>query len=218
MGDVEASGRSVEEAVEKALQQLGLEREQVEVEVLSQGRAGILGFGGEEARVRVRPVAEMGVEGDTEMAVEVLEKLLSLMSIEASVTVRAPETPGDGVGLVKAVLDVRGDELGILIGRRGDTMGALQYLVNLIVSRRMKTRTAFAVDVEGYRRRREDALKRLALRMAEQVRATGTSVTLEPMPPNERRIVHLALARDPTVITSSVGEGESRKVAIALRR
>jgi len=218
VADVEASGKTVEEAVETALQEMGLERSQVEVEVLSEGRSGILGFGGEDARVRVHPLLPPGVTGDTELATEVLENLLRLMDIDAEVTVRPPETPGDGLGLAKAVLDVRGEDLGILIGRRGDTMSSLQYLVNLIVSRRIKTKAAFAVDIEGYRRRREQALKALALHMAERVRSTGQTVTLEPMPPNERRIVHLALAKDQSVVTSSMGEGESRKVTIALRR
>lgn len=218
MEDVEASGKSVEEAVEKALQELGLTRSQVEVEVLQQGRSGILGFGGEEARVRVRPLVTLSVEEDTQLALEVLRKLLDLMNIDAEVSVRPPETPGDGVGLAKAVLDVRGEDLGILIGRRGDTLGSVQYVVNLIVSRRTKARATFAVDVEGYRRRREEGLERLAFRMAERVRTTGQTVTLEPMPPNERRIVHLALAGDSSVITSSVGEAEARKVCIAPRR
>lgn len=155
---------------------------------------------------------------DVRCAVEVLRTLLRLLSIEADVTVRAPETPGDGVGMVKAILDVHGDDLGILIGRRGDTLASLQYLVNLIVSRKLHTRTIIGIDIAGYRRRREEALKGLALRMAERVKQTGQPVTLEPMPPNERRIVHLALAKDPQVVTHSIGEGESRKVSISLRR
>jgi spoIIIJ-associated protein len=122
------------------------------------------------------------------------------------------------VGLSKAVLDVEGEDLGVLIGRRGSTLASVQYLVNLIVSRHFKGNAPFAVDVEGYRRRREESLRALAARMAERVRETGRSITLEPMPANERRIVHLALAEDPTVATSSVGEGESRKVAISVRR
>jgi spoIIIJ-associated protein len=150
--------------------------------------------------------------------VGILEHLLELMNIDASIRVRAPETPGDGLGLVRAVLDISGEDLGILIGRRGDTLSSLQFLVNLIVSRKMKARTAFGIDVEGYRRRREESLKGLALRMADRVKSTGQSITLEPMPPNERRIVHLALAKDPNVITVSIGEGESRKVAVTPRR
>ena len=216
---IEASGKNVEEAVENGLAELGVERHEVTIEVLTQGRAGLFGIGGEPARVRLSPVSLEQPEGDdVGYAQELLEQMLGQMNIDAAVTVRAPETPGDGVGLVKAVLDVEGDDLGILIGRRGSTMASLQYLVNLMVSRRYKSNAPFGVDVEGYRRRREESLRDLAFRMAERVRRTGRSVTLEPMPPNERRIVHLALAKDPTVGTASVGEGESRKVAIRVLR
>jgi len=225
--DVEASGKSVEEATEKALEQLGLDETEVEVEILSMGRSGILGIGGDRARVIVRPKAQAATTApadapptgdETDAAVETLERLLELMSIDAGVRVRAPETPGDGLGLVKAVLDISGEDLGILIGRRGSTLASLQFLVNLMMSRKTKARTAFGIDVEGYRRRREESLKGLALRMADRVKSTGQSITLEPMPPNERRIVHLALAKDASVITVSIGEGESRKVAITPRR
>ena len=225
MEGVDVSGKTVDEAVEKALAELGLDRSQVDVEVIKEGRGGILGIGGEEARVVVRPKEGASLEGaasegeglegeDVKCAVEVLETLLSYLQIDASVQVRTPETPGDGVGLVKAVLDVSGDDLGILIGRRGDTLASLQYLVSLIVGRKLKTKIAVGVDVEGYRRRREQSLKSLALNMAERVKGTGQTVTLEPMPPNERRIVHLALAKDSAVITESIGEGENRKVGI----
>jgi spoIIIJ-associated protein len=134
------------------------------------------------------------------------------------VTVREPETPGDGVGMVSAVLDIHGEDLGLLIGRRGDTLASLQYMVNLIVSRKIKAQQLVGIDVEGYRRRREESLRGLALRMADRVRRTGRSVTLEPMPANERRIVHLTLADDPDVLTVSMGEGDSRKVAVTPRR
>ena len=107
-----------------------------------------------------------------------------------------------------------GDDLGILIGRRGQTLLALQYVLNLILSRRINRRVAFGVDVDGYRQRREEALVGLAQRSASRVRSTGKSVTLEPMPANERRIVHITLAEDESVVTVSIGEGESRKVAI----
>jgi spoIIIJ-associated protein len=237
---VDASGKTVEEAIEKALAELRLERTQVEVEVVREGRSGILGIGGEEARVIVTPKGEGGAreagvegiegveavesieraegeeggEGDVELAVEVLEKLLALMEVDATVRVRQPETPGDGASIVKAVLDISGDDLGVLIGRRGDTLASLQYLVNLIVGRKLKAKSALGVDVAGYRRRREQSLKSLAQHMAERVRETGQLMTLEPMPPNERRIVHLALAQDESVITESIGEGENRKVVI----
>jgi len=221
MQDVEASGRTVDEAIEKALQQLGLDRSQVDVEIVSEGRTGLFGLGGENARVIVKPLAteQVAVESSTiQMAVDFLRRLLDLMDIDADVTARAPETPGDGLGRASAVLDVNGDDLGILIGRRGSTLAALQYMVNHMVSRSLKSKALVSVDVERYKRRREEALIGLAQRLADKVKASGRTVTLEPMPANERRIVHLALASDPQVVTASLGEGETRKVAISLKR
>jgi spoIIIJ-associated protein len=247
--DVEAEGRTVGEATEKALSLLNLKREDVEVTVLSEGRPRLLGFGGEPARVRVHPLREPEEEeydedyedeeeeeelppavrrapapaavqplpideGEVAVAVAVLENLLRLMDVEAEVEARAPETAGDGVGMIESVLDVTGDDLGILIGRRGSTLASLQYVLNLIVGKQLGHRVSYGIDVDGYRRRREEALVSLARRMADRVRGTGRSVTLEPMPPNERRIVHITLAEDPEVMTVSIGEGEARKVAI----
>lgn len=218
MSGLEESGKSVEEAVAKALRQLGLDRSQVEVEVISEGRAGIFGLGAEEARVRVLPHAPVA-DDDSAFAREVLERLLSFMGFQSSVTSRPPETPGDGVGHASAVLDVTGVDLGLLIGRRGATLASLQYLVNLILNHQLKGRTVLVgVDIEGYKRRREEALCNLALRLAEQVRATQQTITMEPMPPSERRIVHLALAQQPDIVTNSIGEGEHRKVAISYKR
>ena len=117
-----------------------------------------------------------------------------------------------------AVLDVTGEDMGVLIGRRGGTMASLQYLVNLMVSRKYRGEAPFSVDVEGYRRRREESLEDLAHRSAESVRDNGRPITLEAMPAYERRIVHLTLSKDPTVGTASVGEGEHRKVRISVRR
>jgi spoIIIJ-associated protein len=151
---------------------------------------------------------------DVDAATGVLNHLIELMGIEASVSPRPPETAGDGLGMISAVLDIEGDDLGLLIGRRGQTLASLQYLLNLIVAKQLGKRVAFGVDVDGYRRRREEALVSLARRTATRVRNTGRSVTLEPMPPNERRIVHITLAEDPNVVTVSIGEGEARKVAV----
>jgi spoIIIJ-associated protein len=221
MEEVEASGKTVDEAIASALEQLQLDRSQVEVEIISAGRAGLFGLGGENARVRVRPITteQVGLDSPTiKMAVEFLQHLLELMSIDAEVTTRLPETPGDGVGRASAVLDVAGEDLGILIGRRGSTLASLQYTVNHMVSRQLKSKALVTVDVEGYRRRREENLKGLALRLAEKVRSSGRTITLEPMPANERRIVHLALAGDSQVTSFSLGDGESRKVAISLKR
>jgi spoIIIJ-associated protein len=221
MEEVEASGKTVDDAIASALEQLQLDRSQVEVEILSAGRTGLFGLGGENARVVVRPITteQVDLESPTiKMAVEFLQRLLEFMGIDAEVTTRLPETPGDGLGRASAVLDVAGEDLGILIGRRGSTLAALQYTVNHMVSRQLKSKALVSVDVEGYRRRREENLKGLTLRLAEKVKATGRTITLEPMPANERRIVHLALADDSQVTSFSLGDGESRKVAISLKR
>ncbi len=219
---IEAKGKNVEEAIENGLIDLEVERREVDVEVLSEGRAGLFGIGGEPAKVRLTVVSTVvsheEPEGEVvEFALDTLEELLELMDLHAEVTVRAPATPGDGVGLVKAVLDVTGEDMGVLIGRRGGTMASLQYIVNLIVSRKFKGQSPFSVDVEGYRRRREETLEEMAFQMADRVRESGRPVTLEAMPAYERRIVHLTLSKDPTVATASVGEGESRKVRISVR-
>ena len=221
MEEVEASGKTVDEAIASALEQLQLDRSQVEVEIITEGRTGLFGLGGENARVLVRPTTteQVGLESPTiKMAVEFLERLLEFLGIDAEVTARQPVTPGDGVGRASAVLDVAGDDLGILIGRRGSTLAALQYMVNHMVSRQLKSKALVSVDVEGYRRRREENLKGLALRLAEKVKASGRTIPMEPMPANERRIVHLALANDSQVITYSLGDWETRKVAISLKR
>ena len=221
MEEVEASAKTVDDAIASALEQLQLDRSQVEVEIISTGRTGLFGLGGENARVVVRPITteQVGLESPTiKMAAEFLQRLLEFMGIDAEVTARLPETPGDGLGRASAVLDVAGEDLGILIGRRGSTLAALQYTVNHMVSRQFKSKALVSVDVEGYRRRREENLKGLTLRLAEKVKATGRTMTLEPMPANERRIVHLALVDDPQVTSFSLGDGESRKVAISPKR
>ena len=208
---IEATGKNVDEAVENGLVDLDLERHEVNIEVLSEGKAGLFGIGGEPAKVRLSPVTYEEPEGEVvDYALDVLEDLLELMDLDAEATVRAPETPGDGIGLAKAVLDVTGEDMGVLIGRRGSTMASLQYIVNLMVSRKYKSEGPFSVDVEGYRRRREESLQDLAFRMADRVRNSGRAVTLEPMPANERRIIHLALAKDPTVGTGSSSPWSSK--------
>jgi len=269
MDGVEASGKTVEEAIEHALDELGADRDDVEIEVLSED--------GAEARVRVslrddddsdqdggdfddeddgdddsaagpdddeefaddepqpgarRPATVVSEErlaaaramlesegiDEAEFAARMLDKLLELMGIEADVSIRDAETPGDGVGMANAVLDVEGDDLGILIGRRGETLGSLQFLLNLMVAQQLGKQEFFTIDVEGYRRRREQTLTSLARRMADQCRRSGRPVPLEPMPAHERRIIHLALSDNRNVATESEGEGEDRHVVIVPRR
>lgn len=155
---------------------------------------------------------------EVELAAEVTDDILRLLDISASITIREPLTPGDGEGSVRAVLDISGEDLGLLIGRRGDTLQSLQYIVNLIITRRFPESPGITIDVEHYRHRREEQLTALTRRMAEHVRESGNAITLEPMSPAERRLVHLILAEDPELSTNSIGEGDNRKVVISARR
>jgi spoIIIJ-associated protein len=212
MESIEVSAKTEEEAVAIALAELGLSRAEVEVVVLKKGKTGIFGFGSEEVKVKVTPLAKLSGSADDTgvMAKTVLDELLSLINISANVVLI-----GRGVGETEAIqLDIRGDDLGILIGRRGETLSSLQYLVNLIISRRVKAHVGVVVDVEGYRKRRYESLRLLARRLAEQVKSTGRSVILEPMPANERRIIHLELKDSPHVTTQSIGQGDERKISI----
>lgn len=212
MERVEISAKTEEEAVDIALAELGLSRSDVEVVVLKKGRSGLFGIGSEEVRVRVTPL-ELLSDEDVDvggMAKGILKNLLDMTGITASVTL-GMEGDGDQAAIA---LDIEGEDLGILIGRRGETLSSLQYLVNLIISRHLKSRVGVMVDVEGYRQRRYESLRLLARRMADQVRSTGRSVTLESMPASERRIVHIELRDNPYVITESIGQGEGRKITI----
>lgn len=219
MGIIEVSAKTVEEAIESALSQLGLDRSEVEIEVLQEGKSGLFGFGGEEARIRAIPVGERerGREGAeerdaTNIAKGVTERLLSLMQVSA--TVQAIELSDDST----IDLDITDGDLGLLIGRQGQTIFALQHLVNSIVNRELESKVRISVDVAGYRKRHNEELQNLAQQTAELVKSSGRSITLEPMPTGERRIVHLALRDDLEVATKSMGFGEKRKVVIYPRK
>jgi len=154
-----------------------------------------------------------------ETAVSVLEALLARLGLEASVVSEIKPPLGGGEGAPDVItLNVKGDDLGILIGRRGQTLAALQHIVRLIVANRAKARVPIVIDVEGYKQRRYEALQALARRVAEQVKTRGRPFALEPMPAYERRIIHLTLADNPDVTTESTGEGEVRKVVIVPKK
>ncbi|HEX9015169.1 MAG TPA: RNA-binding cell elongation regulator Jag/EloR [Chloroflexota bacterium] len=157
--------------------------------------------------------APLRVEGAAAVAKDTTEELLDNMGIDAAVIFRG----GSGEDESPIVLDVVGDDLGILIGRRGETLSSIQFLVNLIVGKRLESWVRVVIDVEGYRARREESLRALAGRVAERVQRTGQSVALEPMPANERRIVHMALQDDASVTTESSGYGEDRHVNVIPR-
>ena len=209
MEEIEIIAATVEQAIEKAEAQLGVSRDQFEVEVVKEGKSGILGMGSKEALIRVVPVNRQ--ERDVvKVVTEILEKLLELLEVAGKVEVLSDEIP--------LALNIEGDDLGILIGRRGQTLASLEYITKLMVAGWLKAWLPLRVDVGGYKKRRRDSLQRLALYLAEQVKSRRRAITMEPMPADERRIVHLTLADNPDVTTHSIGEGESRKVVILLRQ
>jgi spoIIIJ-associated protein len=214
MKEIEVSAKTVDDAVQAALRQLGVDEEEVEITILKKGRAGVLGMGSEEARVKVTLLDEKPEISDVDrVAKEVLERLMEAMGIKGEVRIVQQSTNGS-----PASLDVEGDDLGVLIGRRGQTLASLQYIVRLIVAEQLKQWVPLNVDVAGYKKRRYESLWNLALRLADQVRRSQRLITLEPMPSDERRIIHLALANHPDIATQSMGEGATRKVAILLKK
>jgi len=211
MDSLEKSAKTVDEAVELALAELGASRDEVDIVVLKEGRSGFLGIGGGGATVRVsRRHAEETVREAVSVAKEMLEKLLSLMGVDAGVE----ETQSGDSGRAQFNLDLKGDDLGVLIGRRGQTLTSLQYLLYLMAGHQLKVHVPLTIDVEGYLERRSESLQTLATRMAERVVTTGQIAVMEPMTPRERRIIHLALKDYKGVITQSIGEGDYRKVTI----
>jgi spoIIIJ-associated protein len=273
---VEASGKSIEDAIINALARLGRNRDEVEITVLQRPARGSRDASAREARVRAtvlqqRPAGapeltdpyfaddfdefaddfapsdrptddgndhDLSTPDDVEqpeittdalsdvmaedasmedIAVAALYTILAHMGVHAGIEVHPAE------GEEPLVLNIRGaDErsssaLSVLIGRRGETLAALQLLMHLVVSKQGDTRERVIVDVEGYRHRREENLRSMAQRIAQQVRASGRAVMLEAMPPNERRIVHMALADFDDISTESEGEGDQRRVVVALK-
>ena len=206
----EITAGTVEQAIEKAEAQLGLSRDQFKVEVVREGRSGILGVGGREAVIRVSSATATATAEDVVSRVtDILGTLLGLMEVQGEVEVLSAESP--------LALNVKGEDLGILIGRRGQTLVALEYVTKLIVVQQLKTWVPLTIDVGGYKKHRRDSLQKLALYLAEQVKSRRRAMPMEPMPADERRIIHLALADHPDVMTQSIGEGENRKVVILPR-
>ena len=239
---IEAVGADADAAIAAGLARLGVDRDAVEVEVLDGGSRGLFGLGGREAHVRLtpklrtmppptpavpaepvappaaEPVASAAVQDEAEVARGVLLELLALLDMEkAQVDVRQAK-PSAAEKEPPLVLDVHGPGADALIGRRGKTLAALQRITRLIVGQEMAGRVRLVVDVDGFKARQEKSLRRLAQRVAEQAVRTDRTVVLEPMPPNERRIIHLALRDHSQVTTESVGEGDRRKVTIIPRR
>lgn len=245
---LEVIADTVEEAIQKGLEDLALPKEDVEIEILDRGNKGLFGLGSRQARVRLKVkgalaeqsetrtlVVEEGkdnsldfleddevddgetvTEGDERVlgvAEGTMRGLLERMKVKADVKVSIQSSEDNDKRKV-VWIDVTGKDLSVLIGRRAQTLQALQYIAALIVGKELGQHVPLVVDVEGFRSRRQNQLKRLANSMAEQAVKTGRRQVLEPMPANERRVIHIELRSHPQVFTESTGEEPNRKVTI----
>ena len=208
MRRIETSGKTVEEAIEIGLNELDVNRTEVEIEVVSKGKTGILGIRSESAKV-ILTVVEKPTDL-VKVATDTLQKLIARMDV--SVFVSIINAHNEDIGGPSFEID--GDDAGLLIGRKGQTLRSLQFIAAMISSNKLEDQVRIDLDVAGYKSRRYDSLANLAYKIAEQVVDTGNSITLEPMPANERRIIHVTLADDGRVSSESSGRGDSRKVTI----
>jgi spoIIIJ-associated protein len=218
---IEAIGTTVEEAIGRGLEALNVAQKDVDVMILSAepgrtARVRLTRKPREAAAAADAPVVQSVTPDESAAAQRLVQAVLDRMKYKVQIIQRDPaELNGyDEQDEPTLVLDIRGGDLSTLIGRRGETLDGLQYLVRLLVAKELGHYVHVVLDVEGYKAHRAQTLKQLALRMAERVVATHKPAALEPMPANERRIVHLALRDNTQVRTESVGMGENRKVTI----
>lgn len=206
MRSVEKTGKTIEEAVALAVQELGVDADLVDVQVIDNPAKGLFGLIGTrlgKVRVTVKKIDPI------EAAKKFLQEVLDRMGLTVRMEIFHGETTN---------INLWGSNLGILIGKHGQTLDALQYLVNLVANKHGDHRVRILLDVEDYRRRRTETLQNLALRLADRVRRRGDEVTLEPMTPQERKIIHMALQENPYVYTVSEGDEPFRKVTICARK
>jgi spoIIIJ-associated protein len=230
MDYVETEGDTIDKAIENALKLLGVERDKITVDILSEGKKGILGFGSQKARIRAAlrksaidfEAAELRapafdqpsmIPAETaairEKAKEVLAEILNLMGVKAEVELQTGEKTDE------TVLEIRTENSGLLIGRKGQTLEALQYLVSRITGERgVGEGTHIVVDIENYRQRRRKSLEDMALRLGEKAKRQRKTVTVDALSAADRRIIHAALQDDPWVTTRSLGQGSYRRLLI----
>lgn len=203
---ITVSGKTVEEAIRTGLEQLGVGRERVEVDVLEEASRGLFGLiGSRDAKVRLTLIPD-----PVEEARKMLKDVLAAMHVDTDIRESEDE---DG----NIVFSLAGGELGMVIGRRGQTLDALQYLLNVVANRHAKKHVRIILDAENFRSRRRQTLERLADRLAARVIKTHREILLEPMTPQERRIIHAHLTNHPKVKTFSKGDEPNRRVVIAPR-
>ncbi|MBE5914372.1 MAG: protein jag [Pseudobutyrivibrio ruminis] len=205
----EFTGKTVDDALTNATVSLGVTSDQIKYEVVEEGSTGFLGIGSKDAIIKVVISAD---EDPKEVAKEFLEGVFEAMQLEVNISMSFDEEDKT------LSIDLAGPEMGVLIGKRGQTLDSLQYLTNLAVNRSSENYTRVKIDTEDYRRRRKETLENLARNMASKVKRTKKSVTLEAMNPYERRIIHSALQNDNNVTTHSEGEEPYRYVVITLKK
>lgn len=203
---VEKKGKSVEEAITAALDELGCDRDDVEVEVLEEPSKRLLGFIVNPAVVKVTVIEKPENE-----ALAVVEAILQKMKIDYQID-KVEYNNGE------TRINIIGNDMGLLIGRKGETLNALQFIAGLMINRRREERMRLVIDVEDYRKKKEQNLVSLALRLSEKAKQSQKNVIMRPMSPQERRIVHTVLQEDPQIVTYSMGEEPHRKVVIALKK
>lgn len=204
---IEVSARTVDDAITEALIKLGTTSDRIEYEVVEKGSSGILGIGRKDAVIKVRK--KYSPEDD---AREFLENIFKAMKLEVEIIIEKDEESNT------LNIDLKGDDMGVLIGKRGQTLDSLQYLTNLAVNRRAENFVKVKIDTEDYRKRRRETLENLARNIAYKVKRTKRPVALEPMNPFERRVIHSTLQNDKFVTTHSEGEEPYRHVVVTLKR
>ena len=245
METYEFEGKTTEEAIENASQELNLPVEELRIDIIEPGSAGIFGLvGSKKAKIKVTVKKEGSAEAGTEVTTEASKEASSDLGAEIGAEVSPDVGTDDEAGLALAketlenilalipvetsvnahhndgniTLNIEGDKSGLLIGRKGKTLDALQFIVNRIVNKTLDRRTRVVVDSENYRQRRRDSLTQMALRMGDKAKRIGKPVTTNPLNPRERRIIHLALKEDGELNTESKGEGLLKKVVIFPKR
>ena len=204
---IEISAKTVDDAVTEACRQLAVTSEKLEYEVVEEGKAGILGFGAKPAVIKAR--VKLGLEDTVKIF---LKDVFAAMNIEVVITVEYDEAERN------MNIDLAGEDMGMLIGKRGQTLDSLQYLVSLVANKESEDYIRVKVDTENYRERRKATLENLAKNMAHKVKRIRRSVSLEPMNPYERRIIHSALQDDKYVTTHSEGDEPYRRVVITPKK
>ncbi len=205
----EFTGKTVDDAITNATVTLGITSSEIKYEVVEEGSSGFLGIGSRDAVIKVVISAD---EDPKKVAKEFLDGVFEAMQLEVNLTMELDESDNT------LSIDLAGPEMGVLIGKRGQTLDSLQYLTNLAVNRSSENYTRVKIDTEDYRRRRKETLENLAKNMANKVKRTKKAVTLEAMNPYERRIIHSALQNDNNVTTHSEGEEPYRYVVITLKK